>query len=250
MCLVAIAWRAHPRYPLVIAGNRDEFHERPSAPAAWWDEPAGVLGGRDLLAGGSWLAVSRGGRFAVVLNNPQRAADATTTASRGHLVSEFVAGNKPGGRFIDAVQVRAHAYAGFCLLLGTPVQVRGFASPAGNHPPRWTLRPGVAAFSNSLPAQPWPKVGHLERAVTRRLESPHLHADDLFALLAQREPVARHEAGSHPATRTPFVVGERYGTRSSTVVTISDAMVCEFEERRFSADGSLTGVTRERFAIG
>ena len=72
MCLIAVAWKAHPRYPLILLGNRDEFHARPSVAADWWPEAPDVFGGRDLKAGGSWLGVSRGGRIAVVTNNPLR----------------------------------------------------------------------------------------------------------------------------------------------------------------------------------
>ncbi len=248
MCLVAIAWRAHPHYPLIVAGNRDEFHERPAVAAAWWDEPAQVFGGRDGVAGGGWLAVSRSGRFAVVVNNPQRPPGPAVIASRGHLVRDFVGGAKPSGRFLDAVQVTEHHYAGFCLVVGTPVQLRGFVSPRGASPGRWTLRAGVSVISNSPLEQPAPKAGYLAQAMSACLAGGNFSPALLFAALGRREPVAADDDG-HPAGRTPFVVGDHYGTRASTVITVDSAGFCDFEERRFGPGGNPEGSGRERFEL-
>jgi uncharacterized protein with NRDE domain len=250
MCLVAIAWRAHARYPLIVAGNRDEFHERPSAPAGWWDDAKQVFGGRDLVAGGSWLAVSRSGRFAAVTNNPRRPAGPEPRPSRGHLVRDFVTGDKPSGRFLDAIQVREELYPGFALLVGTRVQVRGFISPRGAHQARWTLPAGISVVSNSPLEAPWPKVGFLEEALRLLLREPQLEWQQVFAALNRREPIGADEGRSPAVGRTPFIVGERYGTRASTVVAIDTQGFCEFEERRFDAAGEKAGIVRERFEMG
>ena len=250
MCLVGIAWRAHAQYPLIIAGNRDEFHERPSAAAQWWDEPSQVFGGRDLVAGGSWLAVNRSGRFAVVVNNPQRPPAPALSASRGHLVRDFVGGEKPSGRFLDSVQVAEQRYAGFCLVVGTPVQVRGFVSPRGTHPGRWTLPAGISVISNSPLDQPSPKVGYLNRAMSAWLAEGNLDSEEVFAVLGQREPVIDHQDAQPGVGHTPFVVGDRYGTRATTVITVDSNGTCAFEERRFGPAGRPDGVTREQFEIG
>jgi uncharacterized protein with NRDE domain len=249
MCLVAIAWRAHPRYLLVIAGNRDEFHERPSAPAGWWDEHNHVFGGRDLVAGGSWLAVSRAGRVAVVINDPRRPPGPERTASRGHLVRDFVAGDRPSGRFLDAVAVTESRYAGFCLIIGTPVQLRGFVTSRAGVPHRWTLRAGVSTYSNAPLDEPWPKAQHLGKAVAALLGSDDVSDSQLFALLTQRDPVpADPDAGA--IRRTPFLVGDRYGTRASTVLTIDEERRCRFTERRFDPQGAQTGESRVEFTLG
>ncbi len=249
MCLVVIAWRAHARYPLIVAGNRDEFHERPSASAGWWDDAAHVLGGRDLVAGGSWLAVSRSGRFAVVVNDPRRPPGPQYTASRGHLVREFVAGNRPSGRYLDGVAVNEARYAGFCLILGTRVQLRGFATSRDGSPHRWTLRAGVSALSNSPLDSPWPKVAYVETAMREALVGPDIDHEALFGMLGRREPVAPDAGQLHPASRIPFLVDERYGTRATTVVTMNSDGACHFEERRFSASGAPAGTTVQRFEM-
>ncbi len=251
MCLAAVAWRAHSRYPLVIIGNRDEFHGRPAAAAAWWDDAAHVFGGRDLLAGGSWLAVSRSGRFAVITNNPRRPPGPAPGPSRGQLVRDFVAGDRPSGRYLDGVQVHEQHYPGFCLLAGNRVQVRGFVTPAGSHPRRWTLPVGVTVVSNSPLEQPWPRVRYLENALAAALQADDLDREALFALLGRRTPVPdAGEDDGHPASRLPFLTGERYGTRASTVVLIDADGHCDFGERRFGTAGEPGGEVRERFATG
>ncbi len=249
MCLVAIAWRAHPRYPLIIAGNRDELHARPTTPAAWWPDAPQVLGGRDEVASGSWLAVSRRGRVAVVINDPRRPPGPARKASRGHLVRDFVSGDRPGGRFLDSVAVNEYRYAGFCLLLGTRVQVRGFVTDRGGSPHRWTLRPGIAVFSNSPLDTPSPKVSFLEAALREILAAEHLDREQVFAMLGRREPVMAVPAGEPPYGHLPFIAGETYGTRASTLVVFDDAGGCAFEERRFGPTGAPTGVSSEQFNL-
>lgn len=250
MCLVAVAWRAHPGYPLIVAGNRDEFHERPSAPAAWWIDAPQVFGGRDLVAGGSWLAVSRSGRFATVANNPRRPAGPAPRPSRGNLVRAFVTGDKPSGRFLDGVQVNEERYPGFCLLAGTRVQVRGFISPRSDHKGRWTLPAGITAISNSPLESPWPKVAFLENALRESLSAPEFDRARILAALNHRGPVGEDD-GRTPASpgRTPFIVGDRYGTRASTVIAMDAEGFCEFEERSFDAAGREAGTVRERFEL-
>ncbi|MBM4195578.1 MAG: NRDE family protein [Gammaproteobacteria bacterium] len=249
MCLVVIAWQAHPRYPLIVAGNRDEFHARPSTAAGWWPDAPAVLGGRDELAGGSWLAVNRNGRFAVVVNDPRRPPAAEQTLSRGQLVRDYVAGDRPSGRFLDMVAVNENRYAGFCLLLGTPVQVRGFVTAKGGAPHRWTMKPGVAAYSNGPIDEPAPKVAHMEREIAALLARGEPDREAMFALLASRVPVAAAEPGLSPLRLLPFVAGEDYGTRATTMLAIDERGRGEFEERRFGPRGVPGGVTRERFEI-
>lgn len=250
MCLVAIAWQADPRHPLVIAGNRDEFHARPAAAAGWWDEPGGVLGGRDLVAGGSWLAIGRGGRFAVIVNDPRRPPGPARSASRGQLVRDYVTGAQPAGRFLDAVSVVADSYAGFCLVVGTPVQLRALRSPRGDHRARWTLPRGVSVIGNSPPEAPAPKVHYLRDAVAGVLGGGAPDPDALLDILAHRGPVGTDDDTGHPAGRSPFIVGADYGTRASTVITVDTHGTCTFVERRFGPDGMPAGTVRERFTLG
>jgi len=249
MCLVAIAWRASPLYPLVVAGNRDEFHDRPTAAAGWWENAGHVLGGRDLVAGGSWLAVSRGGRFAVVVNDPRRPPGAGHTRSRGALVREFVTGETPSGRFLDAVAVTEGHYAGFSLVVGTRVQLRGFLTAGSGSPHRWTLPVGISVLTNAPRERPPPKAGLLEAGLRAALGATVLDRETVFGLLGRREPVGDSPGDEHPAARAPFVLGDRYGTRASTLLLMDAEGRCSFEERRFDAGGAPAGSSREEFLL-
>lgn len=244
MCLVGIAWHAHRRYPLILAGNRDEFHARAAAPADWWPDAPDVYGGRDLVAGGSWLGVTRSGRIAVVTNHPGRPPGLAQARSRGRLVRDYLLSQTPPDSFLDAAQAAEAQYAGFCLIAGDATRLEGLISPAGARPPRWHFAAGVMAISNAPLEAPWPKAGYLEAQLEDLLEKPDISARDLFAPLARREPVgdAEPDAGARLLIRrTPFVLGEHYGTRASTVVLLDDSGGWQFAERRFDAAGGLTG---------
>ena len=156
MCLIYVAWRRHPRHRLVVAANRDEFHARPALPVHWWDDTPGVLAGRDLEAGGTWMAVGTGGRFAAITNYPDPVPERIPGApSRGALVSEFVAGDEPAEAYLGRVIEEGHRYNGFSLL-ATDGDTLAFASNRSRGVVR--LDPGVYGLSNHLLDTPWPKV--------------------------------------------------------------------------------------------
>src|SRR3990170_4629490 len=117
MCLILFAWQAHPRYPLVVAANRDEFHSRPAAAADWWADASDVLAGRDLKAGGTWMGVRRNGRFAAITNyrEPQ-APELPLAFSRGHLVRDFLISGESAEEHAWRLQGSGDAYHGFSLL--------------------------------------------------------------------------------------------------------------------------------------
>ena len=187
MCLIAFAWRADPRYPLVVAANRDELHARPAAPAAFWsdlDAPT-LLAGRDLQAGGTWLGLTRAGRFAALTNvrEPGRAGPADPP-SRGALVLDFLRGSEPPAAFLAERDLSA--YAGFNLLLGTPDELWS----AGNRdpqPPR-ALEPGVYGLSNAVLDAPWPKLTSARQALGQALSAGPTPAALLELLADQHRP--------------------------------------------------------------
>lgn len=248
MCLVAVAWQAHPRYPLVLLGNRDEFHQRPTVPAGWWPEADHVFGGRDLQAGGSWLGVTRHGRVAVVTNNPLRPPGVGHTRSRGALVRDWLTGDGDAGAFLDAVEKDVGHYAGFSLLVGTlDAGLEGLVTPAGSLGTRWRLPAGVTALSNSPREDPWPKAVWLQQALDRYLRRPMPatgpEAEELLSLVARRMPVAQPD-GDTPGARarvTPFVTGNDYGTRAATLILADDRGGWRCIERRFASGGLPAG---------
>jgi uncharacterized protein with NRDE domain len=257
MCLVAIAWQVHPRYPLILLGNRDEFHQRPTVAADWWPEMPDVFGGRDLKAGGSWLGISRSGRLAVVTNNPLRPPAVQLGLSRGNLVRDWLLGTAGPGDFIDTVARDEAHYPGFGLLVGTLAGgLEGFVTPAGSLGARWRLPSGITLLSNSPRETPWPKVAWLERALKDYLRRPAPEArsesepdpEELLSLVARRMPVCEPEADT-PVARarvTPFVTGTDYGTRAATLILANDRGGWHCIERRFGPGGVPAGESQAR----
>jgi uncharacterized protein with NRDE domain len=240
MCLIVVALGASPRYPLVVAANRDEQHARPTARAAWWHTPPGVFGGRDLLAGGTWLAADRRGRFAAVTNvrDPLRRP---APRSRGALVAEFLAGDEPAHGYAARVAASGADYGAFNLLV---YDGRSLAFASNRAPPA-ALGPGLHAFSNAPAGEGWPKTATALAGVERLLDDP-APLEPLLALLADR-----NGAGTPEETyrRAHFVVSPEYGTRASTVVLVDAAGRLTFVERSFDADGRSLGEVRESFAL-
>jgi len=239
MCLVAFAWRAHPAWDLVLGANRDEFHERPTAAAMWWEEPA-MLAGRDMRAGGTWLGVTRERRFAAVTNFRDPGDTRAAARSRGELPVAFLAGTQPAEVFAQQAWTLRDAYNGFNLLLGDGEELWYAGSRDAQGPRR--IEPGVHVLSNALLDTPWPKV---ERSGDRLGEALAQMDPErsVLALLADRA-LAPDEAlpdtgvglDWERALSAPFIVTERYGTRSSTYVAMGQGRM-RFVERTFAAGG-------------
>ena len=254
MCLVAVAWQVHPRYPLILLGNRDEDHQRPTVAADWWPEASEVFGGRDLQAGGSWLGVSRSGRLAVVTNNPLRAPGPARPRSRGALVKDWLSGTSETGDYLEALTREEARYAGFSLLVGTLAGgLEGFITPAGTLGSRWRLPVGISVLANSPRETPAPKVLWLERALATYLhkannEDGRLDPEELLALLARRMPVAAPDADTPMALAgvTPFVTGTDYGTRAATLLLADEQGGWRCIERRFGPGGVPAGESQVR----
>jgi uncharacterized protein with NRDE domain len=244
MCLLVFAWKVHPRYRLIFAGNRDEFHDRPAASLGWWDDHAAILGGRDLQAGGTWLAVSRRGRFGVVTNFRDLQRPEPGAPSRGHLITRYLSGEPDNLRFIEQLTPEAGIFGGFNLLLADD----GTMTYASNRAPEFgrELPPGVYGLSNHLLDTPWPKLTLTRQRFERLMGVAEPEADALFDMLGDRTPAADHllpNTGVSPEWErllsSPFIVNERYGTRCSTVVRISYERHVEIQERRFDTDGRI-----------
>lgn len=253
MCLLVFAWRTRPDLPLILAGNRDEFHARPAAPAGWWGEHEELLGGRDLEAGGSWLALDRRGRLAVVTNVREPVRDTRGRRSRGELVVDALRFDGPLGRFAEQLRGRRDEYGGYNLLIGDGEELHCLSNRSKD---RIGLEPGIYGLSNDRLDTPWPKVVAARDGLLRLVGRAEVEVDGLFELLADRTPAPDDEL---PDTGVPlewervlsaaFIVGSEYGTRASTVVLVRADGVVEFAERRFGPGGERTGRTRLEFEI-
>ena len=209
--------------PLVVAANRDEFYDRPTRAAHAWDDAPHVIGGRDLRAGGSWLAASRGGRFAALTNI--RYAQIESGPSRGALVSDFIRGNEAPLTFLERLATRAREYAGFHLILGDGHTLAHYSN-ADECPS--LLEPGLFGISNAPPGVGWPKVALARDAVAAALaHDPETMASELLAFLSTPSGV--------PVESEVFVSfpDRGYGTRSSTVVIVNDRGEVTLHERNW-----------------
>ncbi len=255
MCLAVVALDAHPAYALVIAANRDEFHARPAAPAAWGAAPpfAGVLAGRDLQAGGTWLGVHRDGRWALVTNVREGGRKDASARSRGELVLRVLNGPRDTEAALSAMAPAQHGYNGYNLLAGAGARAY-WTSNRGERVQR--LPAGVHGLSNALLDTPWPKLVRTLARVRAWAARGDTDTAPLFAALADRE---RAPDADLPATgvtldwerllSSPFIVGDGYGTRCSTVVTVDRAGHARFHERTFDAAGGSAGETVETFRV-
>jgi uncharacterized protein with NRDE domain len=252
MCLLVLAWKTHPRYRLVLAGNRDEFHDRPAAALNWWQDDPRILGGRDLKANGTWLGVARSGRFGVVTNYRDLQAPVEGAPSRGGLVPRFLTGATSPKEFLDDLRGAALRYSGFNLLVGGTRALYYFSNRAPAVPT--ALSPGVYGLSNHLLDTPWPKLARTRERFDRLLAQQEIQADDIFAMLGDREqasidhlPSTGLPADWERVVSAPFIVNERYGTRCSTLLLVERNGRTTLHERRFDAAGVQSGTSRFEF---
>lgn len=252
MCVVFVAWRSHPGYPLVVAANRDEFHARPTAPAAFWPEAPHLLAGRDMEAGGTWMGITRGGRFAALTNYRDPARILPGARSRGAIVVEFLQGASGAAEYAAGLRQKATAYNGFNVLLGDGASLWYFSNVEGK--PR-ALAPGVYGLSNHLLDTPWPKVARGKSALSQALAALPDSAP-MLALLRE-ERVAPD--GELPRTgvslewerllSAAFIRSPQYGTRSSTVLLLDGEGTVSFDEFAYGPDGAETGRRQFRFSL-
>ncbi|WP_394840561.1 NRDE family protein [Pendulispora brunnea] len=250
MCLIAIAWQTHPDFSLVVAANRDEWRARPTEPLRWWPDVPDLLAGRDVKAGGTWMGVTKGGRFAAVTNfrDPSDARD--NARSRGQLVTEFLRDTEPPEAFFSGLAERASQYNGFNLIGGDRTGLFYLGSLEGRvH----AIAPGVHGLSNHTLDEPWPKVRRAREAMESALRDTD-PAARLFAMLADStvapdEELPNTGVGLEWERRLspPLITGNVYGSRTSSVLTISRDATTFFEERTLDGDGKVTASNVFRF---
>tara|TARA_R110002110_G_scaffold205066_7_gene416924 strand:+ start:46705 stop:47481 length:777 start_codon:yes stop_codon:yes gene_type:complete len=245
MCLLIIAHQTSDQLPLVIAANRDEFHNRPTARSTFWQEHPTLLAGRDLQQGGTWMGITRDGRFAALTNFRDPARTTTAPRSRGELPLNFLTGVTGPEQYMNALSATAHDYAGFNLLLGDGHGLWYCSNSNGQRDvaPR-QLEPGVYGLSNALLDTPWPKVTRGRAAMLEALESAAPDHDRLADVVNDRaiaNPVELREQGlDHEMDQllsAQFIITQRYGTRCTTTMWTDDQGVAHWREVSFDSRG-------------
>jgi uncharacterized protein with NRDE domain len=252
MCLILVVWRRHPQFPCLIAANRDEFHDRAAEPAHWWRDRPQILAGRDLVAGGTWLGITRTGRFAALTNYRSLQEKRTDVPSRGGLVTGSLESRGLAADDLAGLHRAGPAYNGFNLIFsdGQGLAVHESVPGAGR-----LLGPGIYGLSNHVLDSPWPKVERAKARLHALLDQP-VDPSAVLELLRDDRP-ARDE--DLPGTgmslewerllSSAFIRGSDYGTRCSTVIRIDHRGKVYFDEWTWDASGSESGRVSYQFEI-
>ena len=251
MCLVLIAHGVDSRYPLIVAGNRDEFHRRPTQDAHWWPDWPDVLGGRDLQANGTWLAMHRDGRFATVTNSRDAEAPSGSLSSRGHLITDFLASEIGALDFVQAID--GERYGGFNLLVHDGEKLAYLSNRGAGCR---ELPPGIYGVANATLDTVWPKVRRTSSTLEALIDGDSVSPSELLNLLDDRERASVEEVRednlpfekAHALT-APFIVMPDYGTRCSTVVLRDAAGRVQMSEKRFTPEGIESGQSNFSFEV-
>lgn len=237
MCIILFAYNCHPQYRLVVAANRDEFYNRPTLPAAFWDDNPNILAGRDLRENGTWMGISTTGRFAALTNYRDPANIKPQAPSRGHLVQDYLNSDLAPKPYLDQLADGGGAYNGFNLLLGTRESLFYYSN---REKLMRKVTPGIHGMSNSLLDVPWPKVSRGITALANALQVENIAAHDLFNIMTNQEQPADQDL---PQTGVNlelermlapiFVHSPNYGTRLTSVILVGHNHQVQFWERTY-----------------
>ncbi len=235
MCLIFVAVKSHPKYKLVVAANRDEAYTRETADAAFWTDHPQILAGRDLVAMGTWLGITRSGRLAMVTNFRDLLNIRPDAPSRGKLVTDYLLDESSSVSFLENLQPHIGSYNGFSLIAGSP-DLLFYTSNYGNG--IIPLDSGLFGLSNHLLETPWPKVEYGKSRIEEMLKMPELRPADLFDVLSD-ETVSEDDLLPDTGVglelerllSPAFIKSPHYGTRSSTVILVDVEDHVFFSER-------------------
>ena len=253
MCLLIFAHRVCPGYPLVLAANRDEFYARETAVSTFWPQQPTLLAGKDLQQGGTWMGITRQGRFAAITNYRDPAATRDAPRSRGELPLDFLTGSETPPDYLDDIAGRAGEYAGFNLLLGDGENLWYFSNNSTQSNSHERLQPGIYGLSNASLDTPWPKVELGKQRLAGLLDNTPLDHDALLGIVndrAQASPEALGGQGMNSEMEqvlsAQFILAGEYGTRSSTTLWTDDRGTASWRELSFDARGVVHSTCEER----
>ena len=251
MCLILFAYEIDRDYPLILGANRDEFYERPTAPLAWWEDFPTILAGRDLRGGGTWMGITKTGRWAGITNFRDPAGLKPSAPSRGALVTDFLCGRESPEKYLEHLHRNADIYNGFNLIVGDPTGLFYYS----NYQHRiHRLSPGIYGLSNRFIDSPWPKVERGKAGLSALIKDGQLDDPSIFTLLSDQwhppDHLLPHTGVGMEWERilSPlFIQSENYGTRSSSVLLMDKSGRVQFSERTFEpwASGTSPPETRQ-----
>lgn len=235
MCLIFLSLNNHPTYKLVVAANRDEFYNRKTAPASFWKDHTNIVGGRDLEAMGTWMAMSKQGKISLVTNYRDLTNIKPQAPSRGQLVTDYLLENRSPKDYLEHVETKGKAYNGFNLIVGSAAELYYYSNYKGGVE---KIESGLHGLSNHLLDTPWPKVTRGIEKMKTLLASTKIDPVKLFDLLYddQRAPDEKLPDTGVGLERermlsSMFIKSPNYGTRCSTVVLVDQNDNVHFIER-------------------
>lgn len=238
MCLINFQFHEHPNYKLIVAANRDEFYGRPTAPARFWDDEPNILAGRDLVQQGTWLGITKQGRFAALTNYRDPEQPVTGKHSRGDIVRSYLAEDATPQNFLESLKENKHKYAGFNIIIGDTEQILYY----NNIQDKVTeINTGTHGLSNHYLNTPWPKVTKGKANLHKyTMSQEKVQTDKLFQIIsdaeeAQDENLPETGVGLDLERKLSplFIKTPEYGTRSSTVLLIDNNNEVTFVERTY-----------------
>jgi uncharacterized protein with NRDE domain len=239
MCLILFALQAHPEFKLIVAANRDEYYQRPTAPADWWEEDSFLLAGKDLEAGGTWMGITKKGKFAALTNYRSSHPPKSNAPSRGALVSRYLLSDIPGQEYLEEVRLKGSQYNGFNLILGDMDTLYYYSSVQGDF---IRISPGFHGLSNAFLDTPWPKMEKGKRILEQQvLGQMQVSSEMIFSLLKDTGTPPVHELPDtgigiryEKILSSIFIKSSQYGTRSSTVLLVDGNNRVTFAEKGFA----------------
>lgn len=240
MCLIFFALNQHPTYKLIVAANRDEFYARKTAPVSFWEDHPTIIGGRDLEASGTWMAMNKNGRFSLVTNYRDPASINPNAPSRGQLVSNYLIDVKSPSEYLETIEPNAKQYNGFNLLVGSPDELWYLSNyTAGIQ----KLQTGIYGLSNHLLDTPWPKVKRGKRKFRELISADLLEPEMLFNFLRDERIANDNQLPNtgvgierERALSAMFIKMKGYGTRCSTVVLVDKKNCVSYSERIYNVE--------------
>ena len=242
MCLILLAYKTHPEYPLIIAANRDEFYERKTHHAHFWEDHEQILAGRDLEAGGTWMGITRAGKVAMLTNYRDLKNIKESAPSRGHLVSDFLKEDLEAEAYLREIETVGRRYNGFNLICGSVDQLYYYGNfQEGVH----EIEPGIHGLSNALMDTPWPKVERGKKKLSALIHREQLKPKDFLEVLyddikAPDDQLPDTGVGIEMERMLSpmFIKSPNYGSRCSTVVMLKQDGSFSFLERTYDREGS------------